>query len=115
MFSPDSVARLYPSGEAPEFITHVDAAGKNVTQVGDLASFRQLLRLNLENNELAEFGGLAESTTLKQLLLANNRITKVPSLHIPELQVGALLLAAGRHEWADARHDSVQMIMQLKR
>ena len=90
MFSPAFVAKLYPSGEPPALITQVDASGKGVTSVGDLSSFKQLLRLNLDNNQLAEFGGLAASTTLKQLLLAGNRIAKVPKLHIPQLQARRL-------------------------
>lgn len=87
MFNPRFVAKLYPDGEAPEFITHVDAADKGVSQVEPLTSFRQLLRLNLASNQLTEFGGLAASTTLKQLLLSGNSMTKLPSLDIPELQV----------------------------
>jgi hypothetical protein len=90
MFTPAFVAQLYPSGEPPALITHVDASGKGATSVGDLTSFKQLLRLNLDNNQLAEFGGLAASTTLKQLLLAGNRIAKLPKLDIPQLQARRL-------------------------
>ena len=88
MFSPDFVAKLHPE-EPPVLVTNVNAAGKGVTSVGDLGPFKQLLRLNLENNELTEFGGLAASTTLKQLLLAGNRITKVPKLDVPQMQACA--------------------------
>jgi Leucine-rich repeat (LRR) protein len=86
MFSPDFVADLLPE-EPPALVTSVNAAAKDVTSVGNLGAFKQLLRLNLENNQLTEFGGLAESATLKQLLLVRNRIAKVPKLDIPQLQV----------------------------
>ena len=88
MFNASAVAKLYPDGEPPEQITHVDGSGKGFSSAAGLEALQQLLRLDLSANQLTKLGGIANSTSLKWLSLASNALRKLPPLNIPELQVG---------------------------
>lgn len=80
------VAKLHPDGSPPETIAVVKATGQELSACDTLKPFRQLLRLDLTDNKFVELGGLSASTSLKWLSLANNQLTTVPKMDIPELQ-----------------------------
>ena len=56
-------------------------------QVCVLPSLPRLLRLDLSGNRLTSLEALSVHSSLKWLSVANNGITTIPPLSIPELQV----------------------------
>ena len=76
---PASVHR-WPDGGDPSSVVALDAANEGVTDLGGLAPFTGLERLNLAGNAIADVAALAALTNLKWLDLAGNSIADIGPL-----------------------------------
>ena len=77
--TPASVHR-WPDGGDPSSIVALDAANQGVTDLGGLAPFTGLERLNLAGNAIDDVAALAGLTNLKRLDLAGNSIADIGPL-----------------------------------
>ena len=70
----------WPDGGDPASVVALDAANQGVTDLGGLAAFTGLERLNLAGNAIADVSALAGLSKLKRLDLAGNSIADIGPL-----------------------------------